>query len=145
MSVKNSLYHQYRALIERWPVDPLRPTLNFQNFLRSRIDREFGRSVEHDATIPTQNTPGPATTGNAEEGGKPVIKFSETDAHRQLNALASLLENRYVKRYPVTDHLLKPKAKPDYYENLLRELEQAPNRSWLQRMLNSWKGWVRMQ
>lgn len=50
-----------------------------------------------------------------------------------------------VPQYPVTDHILMPKGQPDYYKKLLEELEVAPKRSWLERQLNSWKGWIRLK
>lgn len=50
----------------------------------------------------------------------------------------------YVRQYPITEKLLRPKGNPKYYENLLKELEKAPERSWLQAKLNSWKGYIRM-
>ena len=40
--------------------------------------------------------------------------------------------------------MLRPKSNPDYYDKLLKELDQAPQRGWLQSKLNSWRGWIRL-
>lgn len=47
------------------------------------------------------------------------------------------------KQYPLSEKMLKPHSNPKYYENLLKELDEAPRRSWLQSKLNKWKGFLR--
>ncbi|RPB05655.1 hypothetical protein L873DRAFT_1661911, partial [Choiromyces venosus 120613-1] len=106
----------YMTILSHWPTDPLRPNLSFPDFVRRHVEQQF--------TQP---------------------KIDEAYEKRQLNALSSLLEDRYKKMYPATDHVLMPKSQPDYYRKLLEELEAAPKRSWLERQLNSWKGWIRMK
>ncbi|KAH0610023.1 uncharacterized protein H6S33_012569 [Morchella sextelata] len=146
MSAKTLLHKQYRTLAELWPTDPLRPNLSLQTLLQQRIARQFVQAVEGDEAIPTQNHSGPATTGSGSAGeGRPVVKFDEGRAAREINALGSLLEDRYRKKYPVSDRILKPRGNPEYYDNLIKELEQAPGRSWWETKLNAWKGYVRMK
>ncbi|KAI2627583.1 hypothetical protein GGR54DRAFT_421163 [Hypoxylon sp. NC1633] len=70
---------------------------------------------------------------------------SEEDQLRQANALYSLLDNRYKKSYPITGSLLQPKSHPTYFTDLVTELEEAPNRSYIARMLLRLKGLVRLQ
>jgi len=41
--------------------------------------------------------------------------------------------------------MLRPKGNPEYYEKLMKELEAAPERSWLGSKINAWKGWIRMR
>ncbi|KAL0636995.1 hypothetical protein Q9L58_003977 [Maublancomyces gigas] len=145
MSMKNHLYRQYRTIIDLWPIDPLRP-LAFQTFLRDRSAKQFGLHVGREDAVPTQNGDALSTTGNkGMEEGKPVVEFNTVGAVGELNALQTLLENRYLNMYPITETLLKPKGNPNYYENLLKELEKAPERSWLQAKMNSWKGYIRMK
>ncbi|KAI4858664.1 hypothetical protein F4820DRAFT_441999 [Hypoxylon rubiginosum] len=71
--------------------------------------------------------------------------LSEQDQLKQANALYSLLDNRYKKKYPITGSLLRPRSKPTYFTDLVKELEAAPNRSYLERMLLRLKGVVRLQ
>jgi len=61
----------------------------------------------------------------------------------QVNVLYSFLENRYAKKYPISEQLTKPASNPNYYNDLLTELREAPHRSWFARMMNRWKGFLR--
>ncbi|KAL1839266.1 hypothetical protein VTJ49DRAFT_1703 [Mycothermus thermophilus] len=63
---------------------------------------------------------------------------------KEVNALYSLLEDRYKKKYPAPAKLLEPKSNPTYYKDLLRELEEAPNRSWLGRIAKRLSGMIRL-
>lgn len=45
----------------------------------------------------------------------------------------------------MSDRILKPRGNPNYYDNLIKELEQAPGRSWWETKLNAWKGYIRMK
>jgi cytochrome b pre-mRNA-processing protein 6 len=60
-----------------------------------------------------------------------------------VNALYSLLDDRYKKKYPIPRDALHPSANPSYYEDLVRELEEAPKRNWWQRTVNRWRGFIR--
>ncbi|RQM07577.1 hypothetical protein DH86_00002032, partial [Scytalidium sp. 3C] len=51
------------------------------------------------------------------------------------NILYSLLGNRYRQM----GSLLKPASNPTYYEDLIKELEEAPTRSWFGRWKNKWR------
>lgn len=46
-------------------------------------------------------------------------------------------------QYPLSDALIKPASNPTYYQDLLKELQEAPQRSWFGRIINSWKGFLR--
>ncbi|KAI0542561.1 hypothetical protein GGR58DRAFT_254015 [Xylaria digitata] len=76
---------------------------------------------------------------------QPKLDMSEEEQLRQANALYSLLDNRYKKTYPITGSLLQPKSNPTYFTDLLKELEEAPNRSFLERFWLRMKGIVRLQ
>ncbi|KAI1742803.1 hypothetical protein F4680DRAFT_411779 [Xylaria scruposa] len=76
---------------------------------------------------------------------QPKLNISEEEQLQQANALYSLLENRYKRTYPITGTLLQPKSNPTYFTDLLKELEEAPNRSWFDRFLLRIKGVVRLQ
>ncbi|KAI1485915.1 hypothetical protein F5X96DRAFT_682431 [Biscogniauxia mediterranea] len=70
--------------------------------------------------------------------------LSEQDQLRQANALYSLLDNRYKKKYVITGSLLRPKSNPTYFTDLVKELEEAPSRSWFDRLKLRLKGLVRI-
>ncbi|KAI1424326.1 hypothetical protein F5Y12DRAFT_462390 [Xylaria sp. FL1777] len=76
---------------------------------------------------------------------QPKLDLSEAEQLKQANALYSLLDNRYKKTYPITGSLLQPKSNPTYFTDLLKELEEAPKRSFFQRLLLRITGIVRLQ
>ncbi|KAI1207520.1 uncharacterized protein F4807DRAFT_180313 [Annulohypoxylon truncatum] len=69
----------------------------------------------------------------------------EQDQLKQANALYSLINDRYKTKYPIRGSLLKPKSHPTYFTDLVKELEEAPSRSYLERLWLRLKGVVRLQ
>ncbi|MCJ1247712.1 hypothetical protein MMC30_004927 [Trapelia coarctata] len=104
--------------------------------MQRRIDRRF--------TPPTQQ---PQTTTAAKSSQTPapvpVVPLDEKAELEQVNVFYSFLENRYTKKYPLSQHIMKPLSNPEYYDTLLHELQEAPNRSWFGAMINKWKGYIR--
>lgn len=122
--------------------------------MRRRIDRRF---VPSQTTL--QSTVGP------DEGQATIpspVKLDETAELAQVNVLYSFLENRYSNKvgftlnpnqasiqltgrsqYPLSEKFIKPASNPTYYTDLMKELEEAPKRSWLQSTINKWKGSLR--
>ena len=49
------------------------------------------------------------------------------------------------KQYRITGELLRPKSNPKYYTDLVKELEEAPNRTFLGRMAKRLGGIIRFQ
>ncbi|KAI8624174.1 hypothetical protein F5Y19DRAFT_337423 [Xylariaceae sp. FL1651] len=76
---------------------------------------------------------------------QPKISLTEEEQLKQANALYSLLDNRYKKTYPITGSLLQPKSNPTYFSDLVKELEEAPNRSVFERFWLRMKGIIRIQ
>jgi len=128
---KSIAYKHYLRALSRWPKDNLRPECQFQDVMRRRIDRRFL----------------PASTSNTPNAAQAVANSAvdEKMELEQVNAIYSLLENRYSRKYPITGSLLKPASNPSHYTDLVKELEEAPNRSWFGRMANRWKGFLRFQ
>jgi cytochrome b pre-mRNA-processing protein 6 len=114
-------YKHYLRALRRWPIDILRPEHSFQATIRRRVDARLLRPQSPSTSQP----------------------IDETTELAQVNALYSLLENRYNKKYPISDSFLKPASNPTYYADLLAEIKEAPNRSWMGRMMNRWKGFLR--
>lgn len=47
-------------------------------------------------------------------------------------------------KYPLSERMLHPLSNPSHYKDLVKELEEAPTRSWLASKLNKWKGFLRL-
>lgn len=126
--------------------------------MRRRINKRFHPST----TRPQDNV-----VANGALATVPAAPQLDDKAElEQANVLYSFIENRYTKKvrtralqgpvvckllmliwkrlqYPTTEHLTKPASNPSYYEDLMTELQEAPQRSWLSSMLNKWKGFLR--
>jgi len=126
---KSIAYKHYLRALSRWPKDKLRPECQFQDAMRRRIDRRFL----------------PASSPNTPNAAQAVANsaIDEKVELEQVNAIYSLLENRYSRKYPITGSLLKPASNPTHYTDLVKELEEAPDRSWFGRTVNRWKGFLR--
>ncbi|KAI1442523.1 hypothetical protein F5Y02DRAFT_420907 [Annulohypoxylon stygium] len=71
--------------------------------------------------------------------------LSEQDQLKQANALYSLVSDKFKNRYPIHGSLLNPKSHPTYFHDLVKELEEAPSRSYFERFWLRMKGIVRLQ
>ncbi|KAL4990443.1 hypothetical protein BDW68DRAFT_174918 [Aspergillus falconensis] len=115
-------------LIKRWPTDPIRPaSVSVQTYLESRLSSQ----------PQAQDSSSSTTTAASAK--------TSTISQSSLNALDSLLENRYVKRYPLSEKLRHPASNPDHYDNLLREFEEAPNRDVMGRIRKRLSGLLRFK
>ena len=47
------------------------------------------------------------------------------------------------EQYPLSEKMMKPASNPKYYDELLKEINEAPKRSWFKSVLNRWKGFLR--
>ena len=130
----------FQGALKRWPRDPLRPECQLQDVLAKRLEK--GRLA-------------PATRGATQD---------QADL-KQANALYSLLEDRFkskvsayagwdglknheglmLMQYRADARIFEPKSNPTYYQDIVKELEEAPNRSWLQRVAKRLGGMVRLQ
>jgi cytochrome b pre-mRNA-processing protein 6 len=70
-------------------------------------------------------------------------KWDEQVELDQANALYSLLEDRYATKFPLPEMLRAPASNPTYYEDLIREMQEAPTRSWLGGVMKRIKGSLR--
>ncbi|KAI4206396.1 MAG: hypothetical protein LQ346_001105 [Caloplaca aetnensis] len=110
--------------------------------MRRRIDKQFGpRSTDNSSYNPAKESQDTLIT--------PLKPRNEDAELEQVNVLYSFLENRYSKKmlkssqYPLSDRLMKPLSDPEHYEKIVKELEEAPKRSWFGRLVNRWKGMIR--
>jgi cytochrome b pre-mRNA-processing protein 6 len=145
--INSQIAKHYTRLLRLWPTDALRPNLPFTTTITTRA-LPYGVSPPTDTSTPTKtpsNTsptpsaaPVPATTASTH--GAPANPALET---AQITALYSLLEDRYSKKYPLSEAVFKPAGAPDHYEGLMREIERAPRKSWWGAKMDMWKMKIR--
>lgn len=70
-------------------------------------------------------------------------KWDEAAELQQANTLYALLENRYAKEYSLPGMLRTPASNPTHYDDLIREMQDAPTRSWLGGVMKRIKGSLR--
>jgi cytochrome b pre-mRNA-processing protein 6 len=46
-------------------------------------------------------------------------------------------------QFSLTGSLMRPASNPTHYADLIKELEEAPQRGWWDRTRNKWKGFLR--
>ncbi|KAK4136064.1 hypothetical protein BT67DRAFT_399114 [Trichocladium antarcticum] len=109
----------FQGALQRWPKDVLRPECQLQDVLAKRL---------------AQGSIARVTAGATQE---------QADL-KQANALQSLLEDRYKTKYRADPSIFAPKSKPTYYKDLVTELEEAPNRSFMGRMAKRLGGMIRL-
>ncbi|KAG9252142.1 uncharacterized protein F5Z01DRAFT_676380 [Emericellopsis atlantica] len=60
-------------------------------------------------------------------------------------SLQMLQENRFMDRYKLSGRMLEPNSQPTYFADLVREIEEAPKRTWFERLGKKLSGMVRLQ
>ncbi|KAJ5082837.1 hypothetical protein N7532_011880 [Penicillium argentinense] len=111
-----SLQTRISHILKHWPTDAVRPAnVSVQNYLQSRIGHK---------------TPNASPDAQSTPVSKPGGELSEAS----VNALTSLLNDRFARRYPLSSKIRHPASDPDYYDNLIREFEEAPSRDWFGRL-----------
>lgn len=50
-----------------------------------------------------------------------------------------------IGQFKLKGRLLEPKSQPTYFADLVREIDEAPNRSWLERLGKRLSGMIRFQ
>ncbi|KAL1959882.1 hypothetical protein VTO42DRAFT_1027 [Malbranchea cinnamomea] len=139
---KFSVVKHIQRLISRWPSDSVRPaSVSVQIYLQSRINPP--PPPKHAGLFSSLFSKKPASqtaTAMGSTSQEPPLLSSEN-----INALYSLLENRYQNQYPLPGSLRHPRSQPEYYDQLMREFEEAPKRSWFGRLAKRAAGAVRLK
>ena len=131
--VQVALKHWAR-IIKQWPVDRVRPEhVSFQKIMQTRIQN--GSSPRAAA----------ANVKSNEALVSPVEppQVNNEKEMKQVNALYALLEDRFAKAYPIPASLRNPASNPTHYDDVVREMEEAPTRSWVGSLLNNLRGKLR--
>lgn len=123
-----SLTRTFQALLSRWPADPLRPTAHLGTILAARLS----------AAPP----PPPTKTTSPSSSPSPTPPSAATITPAQVRATAALLDDAFAKAYALRPDrsvtgakgLMRPRSNPEYYEVLMRDLEEVPTRTWWGRM-----------
>jgi cytochrome b pre-mRNA-processing protein 6 len=127
---------QYTRLLTLWPKDALRPNLPFTRAIEYRGQAYGVKPVEPTTNAPKAHaTPTPASA--------PASPRNPQVEHAHVNALYSLLENRYSKKYTLSPGVFKPTSAPEHYDRLMAEIERAPQKSWWQAKVDEWKMKIR--
>ncbi|KAF2758151.1 hypothetical protein EJ05DRAFT_476412 [Pseudovirgaria hyperparasitica] len=135
MSIPKNLASKYTRLLTLWPTDPLRQ-FTFRTVLQKRLTKHNESASRTQATT-TTTPPAPAPA--------PVSPQQQASEVVQINALFSLVEDRYATKYKLSEKYTRPRANPEYYARLMRELDEAPTRSRFSNWVRSWKGYLRWQ
>ncbi|KAL0940126.1 uncharacterized protein CTRU02_206735 [Colletotrichum truncatum] len=109
-------YKHFQRALSLWPKDNLRPEVQFPEYAARGLEKRFAN---------------------------PAV--DELKELKQANALYSLADDRFKKQFPLNGELLEPRSQPTYFNDLLRELEEAPTRGWLQNMSKKLSGMFRFQ
>ncbi|GKZ21092.1 hypothetical protein AbraIFM66951_002475 [Aspergillus brasiliensis] len=120
------------TLLKHWPIDKVRPSsVSVQNYLQACL-------LPSSTTTTTEQS---SQKQPQQEGQLQKVNIDE----KSLNALSSLLEDRYARRYPLSPRLRRPASNPDHYDNVIREFDEAPDRDWLGRIKKRLSGLLRMK
>ncbi|CRG87608.1 Pc22g03930 [Talaromyces islandicus] len=113
-------YTRIAQILQKWPVDHVRPEpVSIQHYLRTHLPKAQGGLSESPSPSPISDS--------------------------SINALNSLLKDTYSQRYPLSRKLRFPASKPDHYDVLLKEFEEAPTRTWFQRIQKRFGGFLRLK
>ncbi|KAM4055788.1 hypothetical protein HRG_008359 [Hirsutella rhossiliensis] len=107
----------YADALAQWPKQDLRPDYQFQDVLRMVVDERF-------------------------QSYKPSMEAEELLKAR---ALQFLVQDKFRDRYKLMGPMLEPKSQPTYFQDLVREIEEAPRRTWLERLGKRLSGMIRLE
>ncbi|OJD10424.1 hypothetical protein ACJ73_09795 [Blastomyces percursus] len=130
-------------LISRWPSDPVRPSaVSVQTYLKTRLPpTTIAISPSSSPSPQTATTTAPQSQTREQQRQQQRSQLSSAS----INALYSLLENRYEKQYPLPQNLRHPRSAPSHYDDVLREFREAPGRGWVKRLMEKVRGVLRFQ
>lgn len=140
---------QYTRLLRLWPTDALRPNLPFTRAIESRAlpygvtplssASNSGKTPKSTSAAPSKSDISATTASTHAQPANPQLEIA------QITALYSLLENRYAKKYPLSEAVFKPTSAPEHYTKLMEEIERAPQKTWWQAKVDEWKMKIRWQ
>ncbi|RAH46040.1 ubiquinol-cytochrome c reductase complex assembly factor 2 [Aspergillus brunneoviolaceus CBS 621.78] len=122
-------------LLTHWPKDKVRPaSVSIHAYLQSRLPQPQPQP---------QSPPSPSSSSSSSSSARTAQKPGLSEAN--LDALTSLLNDKYARRYPLPPRLRHPASNPQHYENVIREFDEAPDRDWLGRLRKKVVGMLRLK
>ncbi|KAK5993061.1 hypothetical protein PT974_06489 [Cladobotryum mycophilum] len=107
----------YSDVFAKWPKQDLRPDYQFQDVLGKVVNDRF----------------------------KSYNPSMEPEEMLKARALQFLAQDKFKDRYKLKGPMLEPQSQPTYFEDLVREIEEAPKRSWIERLGKRISGMIRLQ
>ncbi|EGD84775.1 hypothetical protein H112_08491 [Trichophyton rubrum D6] len=133
---------QIQRLILRWPKDPIRPeSVSVQRYLQSRLEPPRPQSSDFSLTSYITSffsRSKPQSQGDASL--QPPLLSQEN-----IKVLQSFLDNKYQKGYPLRKNVRYPASMPQHYDRLIKEFDEAANRSAFARLGRRIGGSVRLK
>ncbi|CAO3702173.1 hypothetical protein G6F56_008820 [Rhizopus delemar] len=104
------LYRSFLKVVEKWPVDKVRPNRDLKQIITTRVEESFRN----------ENT------------------VDIAQAEKQLFALEKMLNNEFKNKYPLSEKILVPASNPNYYSKLVSALgvNKEGNKGFLSRLFN---------
>ncbi|BFZ60758.1 hypothetical protein YB2330_001810 [Saitoella coloradoensis] len=123
------LHGSFQKLIMHYPVDRLRKHVSFPGTLQAMVHESFTNPVE----LEEGEREAIVAEGDMKklDGSLLKVEWKTLGAQETLNmqgqlfALEELFGNEAKKKYPLSDKLLKPPFKPNYYEMILELVEKT--------------------
>ncbi|KYK62159.1 hypothetical protein DCS_03306 [Drechmeria coniospora] len=107
----------YGDVFSRWPKQDLRPDYQLQDVMRRVVDERY-------------------------PSFRPA---AEPEELLKARALQFLVQDKFRDRYKLKGPMLEPRSQPRYFDDLVREIDEAPNRSWFERLGKRLSGMIRLQ
>ncbi|PHH59455.1 hypothetical protein CDD81_3185 [Ophiocordyceps australis] len=107
----------YMDALTQWPKQKLRPDCQFQDVMREAAEERFRKY-------------------------QPSM---ESDELLKARALQYLLQDKCKNKYKLKGPMLEPKSQPTYFSDLAQEIDEAPKRTWLERLGKKLTGMIRLE
>ena len=137
-AINQVAFKRWQRIISLWPIDRVRPErVSFQYVMQKRLQK-LHPNIQPEPASPSTSPSTPVianeTLVSPANPKAPVQNpgWKESYEIRQTNALNSLLENRYADESPMPPMLRHPTFNPEYYDQVAKEMRDAPDRSWFQ-------------
>ncbi|KAJ5570523.1 uncharacterized protein N7459_009953 [Penicillium hispanicum] len=123
--VPRTLQARINHLIQHWPSDAVRPAhVSVPAYLQACLGQKPDDGSEKPQSTPASQSP----------------KISDAS----VNALSALLQDRFVKAYPMRRNIRYPASDPEHYDMVIQEFAEAPNRDWFGRIRKRLGGLLRL-
>lgn len=135
--MKQLAFKHWIKIISQWPKDKLRPQeVTFQTLMRKRLDKYEN---------PAKAAESAKVKGNAANVQPIDLTWNEAKEARQVNALYSLMDDKFARKYKLPQNLRRPLSQPDHYDMVVEESEKAPSRGIFEKISIKLRNLIRAQ